>query len=543
MARADRPGEFATTDFGRGGRLLNVAGDGSVSVLATGLGLATGVVQLADNSFVVAERTPGNARLLQIPAGGGTATPLSLSASIGQPYGLDLTSDGDLVVSDFGTAPGNGRLVRVALDGTVTVLATGGVVGNPTDVIQASNGNFVATDFFGQRLVEVNASGALVQAESLSGSRPAAVLEQGANQYAVTDFGLAPNQGRILEVQIGVGVTVVEDASQLQGNPYGIAASGGLLYVTDLLTGRLLQVGDPPGAGGEVNTLVDENDTGADCSLREAIIANNTSSDFGGCTDPQGTITFANSLMGTMTLTGSGLPAITEDVVIDGPGSTTLAVSGANSFRVFDIVSGVTLEIEGLTIADGQTPTGGSNFNRSGGGIRNSAGTVTISNSTLSGNSASVFGGGILNQSSGSVSISNSTLSGNSANSGGGIFNRTSGSVSTRSTIISGNTAPSGSECRNDDATLTSQGNNLFGLNNNPGGCPTTASDVVPTQTTITSILSPLANNGGPTQTQALPAGSPAIDAGANPDGLTTDQRGLSRTVGAGTDIGSFEVQ
>ncbi len=42
---------------------------------------------------------------------------------------------------------------------------------------------------------------------------------------------------------------------------------------------------------------------------------------------------------------------------------------------------------------------------------------------------------------------------------------------------------------------------------------------------------------------KALPAGSPAIDAGSNPDSLTTDQRGLTRPVGAGTDIGAFEFQ
>jgi hypothetical protein len=55
--------------------------------------------------------------------------------------------------------------------------------------------------------------------------------------------------------------------------------------------------------------------------------------------------------------------------------------------------------------------------------------------------------------------------------------------------------------------------------------------------------LGPLANNGGPTQTMALLAGSPAIDAGANPGGLATDQRGagFTRTAGARTDIGAYE--
>lgn len=55
--------------------------------------------------------------------------------------------------------------------------------------------------------------------------------------------------------------------------------------------------------------------------------------------------------------------------------------------------------------------------------------------------------------------------------------------------------------------------------------------------------LGQLASNGGPTRTMALLSGSPAIDAGANPGGLATDQRGtgFTRTAGAKTDIGAYE--
>ena len=50
---------------------------------------------------------------------------------------------------------------------------------------------------------------------------------------------------------------------------------------------------------------------------------------------------------------------------------------------------------------------------------------------------------------------------------------------------------------------------------------------------------------GGPTQTLALDAGSPALDTGANPDGLADDQRGPGyvRVSGAGPDIGAYERQ
>ena len=56
-------------------------------------------------------------------------------------------------------------------------------------------------------------------------------------------------------------------------------------------------------------------------------------------------------------------------------------------------------------------------------------------------------------------------------------------------------------------------------------------------------MLAPLANNGGPTQTMGLLAGSPAIGAGSNPNGYANDQRGggYPRVVGAAVDIGAFE--
>ena len=49
--------------------------------------------------------------------------------------------------------------------------------------------------------------------------------------------------------------------------------------------------------------------------------------------------------------------------------------------------------------------------------------------------------------------------------------------------------------------------------------------------------------NGGPTRTQALLPGSPAINAGSNPLNLTTDQRGAGfpRVVGPVADIGAYE--
>jgi hypothetical protein len=56
--------------------------------------------------------------------------------------------------------------------------------------------------------------------------------------------------------------------------------------------------------------------------------------------------------------------------------------------------------------------------------------------------------------------------------------------------------------------------------------------------------LQPLADNGGPTRTHAPRQGSSLVlDQGGNPLMLQTDQRGLAREVGIGTDIGALERQ
>jgi hypothetical protein len=82
----------------------------------------------------------------------------------------------------------------------------------------------------------------------------------------------------------------------------------------------------------------------------------------------------------------------------------------------------------------------------------------------------------------------------------------------------------------------------IAGANNLVG----TASVPLPPGTISTDPqLGPLADNGGPTWTHALGAGSPAIDAGSNWAQLISDQRGAGhlRVSGAAADIGAFETQ
>jgi hypothetical protein len=133
---------------------------------------------------------------------------------------------------------------------------------------------------------------------------------------------------------------------------------------------------------------------------------------------------------------------VSKDLTIQGQGATSTAVdgggSGGSGLSVFSINSGVTATIQDMTIRDG--------FSADGGGILN-GGTLTLSNSTLSGNSSTSpgtasGGGGIFNN-GGTVTISYSTLSGNSSPlaNGGGIFN--AGTLTISNSTLSGNSAGS----------------------------------------------------------------------------------------------------
>jgi len=133
---------------------------------------------------------------------------------------------------------------------------------------------------------------------------------------------------------------------------------------------------------------------------------------------------------------------------------------------------------------------------------------------------------------------------------GGGIDN--AGPMTLSHTIVAGNTASAGGpDCQ---GGATSNGYNLLGINSSCTFATTSGDQTGTSINPLNAQLGALASNGGPTQTHALLAVSPAMDAG-NPNGcadasgnfLTTDQRGTTRRLdgdrnGTATcDIGAYE--
>ncbi|MCA9102605.1 MAG: hypothetical protein KDA63_15705 [Planctomycetales bacterium] len=187
------------------------------------------------------------------------------------------------------------------------------------------------------------------------------------------------------------------------------------------------------------------------------------------------------------------------------------------------------ITIRNSTISNNSTP---GTANDDGGAIY-SSGTILVIATTISGNSA--FNGGGL-KSPGTTTIRHSTIANNSATSTGGGIN-SFGSVSLDHTIVADNTAVangrdvSGTVTANWSLIETTTGATINGANNITGFDP---------------ILDVLADNGGPTQTHALLAGSLAINGGnpaiASPP--ANDQRGAPFVRENGTiDIGAYEAQ
>jgi hypothetical protein len=151
-------------------------------------------------------------------------------------------------------------------------------------------------------------------------------------------------------------------------------------------------------------TVLNALDSGAG-SLRDAI----------GHAKDGDTIVFAPTLNGQTIVLASDELAIKKSLDIEGPGADKLAVSGNNTFRVFDIVNqGLTVTIAGLTLTHGRGGGGGAGSGGGGGAILNASSTLNVVNDVLSYNQADTRGGGITNQ-NGVLRATNTLFIGNQA--------------------------------------------------------------------------------------------------------------------------------
>jgi hypothetical protein len=221
---------------------------------------------------------------------------------------------------------------------------------------------------------------------------------------------------------------------------------------------------------------------------------------------------------------------VIRDVGIVGNSATATGGGITNEFGGGISMSGSpTLTIDRSLIAN-NTVTGT-------GAIGASAATLTITDSTITGNTAksvspagAAYGGALSIPSGAKLTMTNVTLSGNSAAQGGNLYANvgSGGFVKFQNTIIAAGTATIGSNCSLLGSPTTSLGNNLESLNQ----CGLEKHDTDP-------LLGALGNHGGPTDTMALGAGSPALRVASGC--AATDQRALARPTVCS--IGAYEPQ
>jgi hypothetical protein len=238
-----------------------------------------------------------------------------------------------------------------------------------------------------------------------------------------------------------------------------------------------------------------------------------------------------NDIGATLTVMSS---TITGNSVLGCPvsGEAGWVLTGGGGIASSGSVTVINSTISGNTVAEGGVPA-------TGGGVACS-GSVTVINSTISGNAVDGYmceGGGISN--GGNLTLTNSTLSGNSAPSGQGGAMSNAGHTMIGDTVL--NAGASGGTIFNNGGTITSLGYNI--ASDSGGGVLTGTGDQINTD----PMLGPLQDNGGPTFTHSLLLSSPAIDAG-DPNFTPPpfyDQRGpgFARVWNGRIDIGSFEVQ
>jgi CSLREA domain-containing protein len=355
-----------------------------------------------------------------------------------------------------------------------------------------------------------------------------------------------------------------------------------------------------------VNTFADEVVDDGNCSLREAIRAANLDIAVDACPAGSGADSiYLPTGVYTLSIPGAGEDMgmtgdldIRSDMTITGSGEGATIVDGGGLDRVFHVVGTDQVTIANLTVRNGSVQTAGI---YGGGGILNQAGIVIVEhlvleanhaantgggidnhsnllvdkvtffqntatvgaglfndsqlsvvNSTFAQNNASHSGGGLDNNADGAT-IKNSTFSGNSADQGGGIFS--AGEMTLLNLTIVGNSSglnnngvnpvriknsiialsTVSSDCIG-GGPLTSQGNNIDGDKSCNFNLSTDQSGIDPQVEALT-------DNGGPTLTQALKAGSPAIDRGDNTDCPQTDQRGGLRPAdGDGDQIATCDI-
>jgi hypothetical protein len=512
---------------------------GSYQLQATG----TGASGSGSGSLTITAATPSQLAFILQPGNGaaGFAIEPPPSVAVEDQFGNLVTTDNSQVTLSIASPAGN------TLGGVVTVAAQNGVATfNGVSISQIGTYTIQATD----------GNDTPVTSNSFNIGAPATIY---VDQHATGASNGQSWLNAFTTLQQALAIAVDGDTIDVAQGDYTLAAADPTATF-QLIDGVTIQGGFATGGSNSPNAAA--HPTTLDGTANHYHVVTGTGTDSTAALEGF-TITGGNAMGGGGTNSDTGAGVIVDggspsigDCTITGnnavAGGGIFAADGASLTLTSDTLSGNSAAYTptvrgnggGILIARNSTvnlvaSTLNGNSADLGGGIEEDAtSTLTLTNCTLAGNSAGETGGAIDAQ--GSVTITDSTLSGNSANYAGGIYAANGGALN--GSIVDGNIGLFAAEDDLDGGLTGSHnivgvdysGSFANGVNNNLVG-------VTPAQL----LLGPLASNGGPTQTMALLAGSPAIGAGSTFNGsdglaITTDERGISRPA-TGTDIGAYQ--
>ena len=281
----------------------------------------------------------------------------------------------------------------------------------------------------------------------VTANNPLEPVAGGVVTFSAPPSGASANLNTTSPVTIGSNgqASVTATANAIVGQ-YTVSASttGAATPASFVLTNQV----NPAPLAVTVTTLADDpsGSISGYTTLRDAITEANAG--------PTRSVEITFAVTGTIDLTQT-LPALNNNISIEGPGASNLTVqrdSSAPDFSVFTVDSAETVTVSGMTIAGGNATDGGGIANNGkltvtgnvftgnnasyGGGIYN-IGTLTVIDSTFTENGSLYGGGGIENSYNdtviGTLAVTNSTFISNSSYDGAGIYNQT---LSTQTTAV-----------------------------------------------------------------------------------------------------------
>ncbi len=512
-----------------------------------------------------------------------TTTTVSNNTASGNGGGLYLVSTDSITISNstisgnMATSSGGGILASMSNGGTLSIVNTAlstnmaGDSGGGLDLAMSTSGaaTLTNTTFMsnqatgsagGMRIITAGTSTAIVT-DSTFTSNTAGVDGGGIMSLAETltvtgtSFSMnAADQGGGIASNHAGGKTIRIEDSTFTGNT--AADNGGGIYArkpfatssadpTVHVIGSTV-TGNNATAGGGIYISGDEN-TGV--VVETSDVSSNTASSIGGgimLTGINDEISFAFTLTDSTvsnnranTLDGGGIFSTAGTLTI-----TDSTISGNTAARdgggLHD--ASTTGQITDSDISDNTATIRGGGFYKARSGV-----TGRFTSSLISGNLSSTSDGGGIYFRGSQFFLSNSTVSGNTGSFGGGIRLDQTPNVRINNSTITNNTARGefggiGATSAPIDLTSTILAGNSDADATNPDVDVTTLSANNNNLINTDPILTALGDFGGPTRTHMPMQGSTAINAGINDFGLTEDARGFSRDDGGGIDIGATEA-